>query len=220
MKGESNPVFVTSALRGNKFMSRLQIILLEIIKAERPSSVTGFCVFDGVYWKKMQVDNQVRLTCKGKGQGGGRVWEKNVLWGIWQNGNGTREPVEDQKQSSEMWERIKGSPRHSVRMAETRRGWGWGDVQWPRGVFYGQSKCPSDKTNRKGTKYKNVGQLTLKVSLKHFNREESGVQEWLSLYMRCLKAAGDYSILNTLHWVFDFQDIQGDTVKCREKFLI
>lgn len=52
MKGESNPVFVTSTVKANKFMSRLQILLLEIVKAERSSSVMGFCAFDGVYWKK------------------------------------------------------------------------------------------------------------------------------------------------------------------------
>lgn len=110
-----------------------------------------------------------------------------------------------------------------MRITETWRVWEWGDVEWPQGVFYWQSKCPSDKTmkhDRKGTKHRNVGQLTLKVHLKHFNREERGVQEWLILYLRCLKAVGDYSILNTFHWGFDFQDIQGETVECREKFLI
>lgn len=54
-----------------------------------------------------------------------------------------------------------------------------------------------------------MGQLTLKVCLKHFNREGRGVQEWLSLYLRCLKAVGDYSVLNTLHWVFWFPGYTG-----------
>lgn len=64
MKGESNPLFVTSRVKAKKFMSRLQILLLEIIKLKRSSPVMGFYVFDGVYWKDMQVDNQVCFTCK------------------------------------------------------------------------------------------------------------------------------------------------------------
>lgn len=88
-----------------------------------------------------------------------------------------------------------------MRIREKWRGWeSEKDVEWPRGVFYWQSKCPSDKIirhDRRGTIYRNVGQLTLKVNLKHFTRKERGVQEWLSLHLRCLKAVGDYSIPTT-----------------------
>jgi len=64
MKGQQNSVFVTSKIKANKFTPRLQILLWEAIKAEQSSSVMGFCVFDGVYWKTMQTDNQVHFTCK------------------------------------------------------------------------------------------------------------------------------------------------------------
>lgn len=66
MKGKSSPVFVTSTVKANKFMSRMQILLLEALKPEKLPQLWALVyltVFIGIRY----------VLHARRGQGGGRA---------------------------------------------------------------------------------------------------------------------------------------------------